>query len=322
MVFGPFELFLIGKLQDRGPSRTGTLLTGDGVMENATIQLGSHASLHVYLPARPAAPLAAIIVPGGSYRPGPFGWCKTAEGSDVALQLAREGITGIVLHYRLPAGRPHVPLEDALRALEVVKTGSSSLPPMKAVGIIGFSAGGHLAALASTRYTSRAQRPAFTVLFYPVISMQNFTHTNSKLEYLGAQPSEALEVAYSADRQVTEDSPPSLLIHARDDRVVDPRSSRLYYDACDTHTVSSMLVELEAGGHPFVNKPKVWQSAWTVALLWMCSRLTQKGAYSMAMCANGASQTSSLRRQLLRVPGVAAVWQTHTAKSKSTYSGS
>ena len=287
-------------------------------MENTTILLGSRASLHVYRPARPAAPLAAIIVPGGSYRPGPFGWCKTAEGSDIARQLAREGITGIVLHYRLPAGRPHVPLEDALRALEVVKMGSSSLPPMKAVGIIGFSAGGHLVALASTRYTSRAQRPAFTVLF----SMQNFTHTNSKLEYLGAQPSEALEVAYSADRQVTDDSPPSLLIHARDDRVVDPRSSHLYYDACDKHTVSSMLVELEAGGHPFVNKPKVWQSAWTVTLLWMCSRLTQRGADSMAICVNGASQTSSLRRQLLRVPGVAAVWQSHTLKSKSTYSGS
>ena len=115
------------------------------MMENTTILLGSRASLHVYRPARPAAPLAAIIVPGGSYRPGPFGWCKTAEGSDIARQLAREGITGIVLHYRLPAGRPHVP-------------------------------------------------------------MQNFTHTNSKLEDLGAQPSEALEIAYSADRQVTDDS--------------------------------------------------------------------------------------------------------------------
>ena len=314
-------------------------VSGSPMAANLTIALGSGAQLLAFYPPQPAsAKIAVIVVPGGSYRPGPFGWCKQAEGSDIAQWLASLGMVGLVLHYRLPAGRPHVPLADALKAVQALHEGPRwLLPEMAAVGVMGFSAGGHLAALAATRYTTSSNRPDFALLMYPVISMalENHTHANSRREYLGDAPSEALVAAYSADRQVTRSSPPTFLIHARDDKIVSYRSSRLFYDACAAQAVRATFVELEAGGHPFVNKKFAWLPARTASLAWLCSTLKLHGSRGVraAMlsgsvtcadaegCGGGLSGGAdvcgdgSLRARLLNLPGVAAVSQTRHQRS-------
>jgi len=184
-------------------------------------------------------------------------------------------------------------------------------------------AGGHLAALTSTRFTSRASRPDSTTLFYPVISMamQNYSHANSRREYLGSAPSATVEVAFSADQHVSAASPPAFLIHARDDHVVNSRSSRIYFEAARRHGVSATFVELEAGGHPFVNKARPWQTASSAAVAWLCDSFGARGQggrghshfRSVDACSRRSEQQQqqgALRSLLLGLPGVAAVWQT------------
>ena len=212
---------------------------------NATVPLShSHLSssgsvLHVYLPPPSAAhpfraPLAVVIVPGGSYRPGPFNWCKSAEGSDVAMWLVREvGVIASVLHYRMPAGRPEPPLEDLAEAIDLMRRGW--VPPHRwsppLVAVMGFSAGGHLAAMAATAARmdilmlsarERSQRPDMALLLYPLISMSdpNCTHANSQREFLGRAPTLELRQRYSAELRLSNATPPTLLVHARDDAVV------------------------------------------------------------------------------------------------------
>lgn len=289
----------------------------------------STATLHAYLPSREAK-LAILIIPGGSYRPGPFGWCKTAEGSDIARWLADNlGIAGFVLHYRMPNGHPKLPLFDAEVAIDMVRnhTGRTS----RVVGVMGFSAGGHLAALAITRF-----RPDFGLLMYPVISMDfaNFTHANTRREFLGRTPTPTNVAFYSADRHVSPSTPPALLIHALDDNVVSINSSRLYHRACLAHAAcSSTLVELRMGGHPWVNKPFAWDTAKTAIILWLCAQgHTGAGSARSArailpmieVCATRRpvplsegqpkGRWQELRDELLALPGVASVSQTLRAR--------
>jgi acetyl esterase/lipase len=282
----------------RPPDVSFTLSGGDFIHHCRTCP---PATMHAYLPQAPGHNHprdhfpAILITPGGSYRPGPFGWCKKAEGSDVALWLADNGIVGIVLHYRLPAGRPEVPLSDALAALSTVRSLAANLTVSpSAIGIMGFSAGGHLAALASTRYRIRAQRPDFTMLVYPVVSLENFTHMNSRREFLGSSPSAQKVSAYSADRHVSRDSPPAFLIHARDDRVVPLNSSRLYFDACAAANVPALLVELPSGGHPFVTKPRAWDTAKAAMLAWLCATLSREQVRTLAFGCSPATPSSGV----------------------------
>jgi len=282
---------------------------------NLSISLSSGASLHAFYPSVLNTRLAIIVIPGGSYRPGPYAWCKVAEGSDVAQQLAEQfGIMGLVLHYRLPAGRPTVPLADALMAISTVRTSRLHWPlsSPSLVGIMGFSAGGHLAALATTRYMTSSSRPSFAMLMYPVISMdfENYTHVNSRREYLGNAPTAAQVAEYSADRHVNTRTPPTFLVHARDDHVVPLGSSKLYYNACAAQQARCTLVEVSQGGHPFANKPHVWQPARTAALAWLCATFAHGRSISLPEMCAGLEGTSSLRARLLQLPGVAAVWQT------------
>ena len=297
----------------------------DPEISNVSMSLSSRgASLHAYMPARGGAKMAVLVVPGGSYRPGPFGWCKTAEGSDIARWLATEGIAGVVLHYRMPVGRPLWPLSDALEAIAAVRDGfgAGAVPPMRTVGIMGFSAGGHLAALASTRASGR-QRPDFSLLVYPVISLENHTHVNSRREFLGPTPSAASVAEFSADRQVTSTTPPAFLVHARDDRIVSYHASRMFFDACTANAVRCTFVILEAGGHPFANKPRAWVPARQAALLWVCATLIGELGWTSApgpwqaphACtrhdpAEAAGPAAALRPRLLALSGVAAVLQT------------
>ena len=266
------------------------------VPPNITVALsharGDAGTLHVFFPdPDPPAGLitrpVVLIVPGGSYRPGPFGWCKIAEGSAVAHSLAkRERLIAAVLHYRMPAGNAEAPLEDIAEAIEMLRKRAKhewqeAFRPTPLVALMGFSAGGHLAAMAATaaRYqdlivtpSQRARRPDLLVLFYPLLSMDaasNATHANSRREFLGRDQSDARARAFSAEHRLQNATPPTLLVHARDDRVVPIGGSWLYWEACRMQRVSCTLVELSRGGHPFVTHAAAWGTAQRASRLWL-----------------------------------------------------
>lgn len=184
---------------------------------------------------------AVIICPGGGY------WLLTTyfEGSHFAKLLADNGITGVVLKNRMPAGVHQIPLEDADRAMELVRANAAEWGvDTSKIGIMGFSAGGHLAALHSTR---GAVRPAFSVLFYPVISMrEGITHEGSRKELIGREP---LREYYSCELAVDAQTPPALLFHCEDDPGVSIANSYLYRDALVAHKKACELVVIPTGGH-------------------------------------------------------------------------
>jgi acetyl esterase/lipase len=166
-----------------------------------------------------------------------------------------------VLEYRLPAGRSKVPLLDAQQAIRTVRLNARQwqIDP-KRVGIIGFSAGGHLAATASTQFdlgkadaaetiAGQSSRPDFTILVYPVVSLGELGHGGSRDNLLGKKPTLEEIRRFSCERQVTRQTPPAFLAHAVDDQAVLIDNSRLYHKALQAQGVASKLIELPDGGH-------------------------------------------------------------------------
>lgn len=200
---------------------------------------------------------AIVICPGGGYG----GLAIEPEGHGIARWLNQHGITGLVLKYRLPKGRTLVPLLDALRAIRMARVHSDEwgIKPSK-VGVMGFSAGGHLASTCATQfsigspesdgpYHDVSARPDFAILIYPVITMGEHTHGGSKRNLLGVNPSPNLVKAMSSELRVTRETPPTFLAHAIDDRPVPPINSELFYRALKEHDVPSKFLELPNGGH-------------------------------------------------------------------------
>ena len=227
--------------------------------------LPTKASYTVHLPAKPNG-AAVVICPGGGYG----GLVVGGEGHGIAKWLNAQGIAGIVLEYRLPAGRAQVPLLDAQKALTLTRARAAEwkIDPQK-VGIIGFSAGGHLAATAATHFTPE-NRPDFAILIYPVITMSIGTHGGSKKNLLGATPSEELANFYSNEKQVTKDTPPTFLAHALDDKAVPIENSRLFHQACQAKGVPSKLLELPNGGHGLNGyKGPSWEAWQKQSLEWL-----------------------------------------------------
>ena len=172
------------------------------------------------------------------------------EGDPVARWLARRGITAVVLKYRLPNTHSDVPINDALAAIEYVRTHATELNVNPAeVGIAGFSAGGHLAASASTRYTSAANRPDFSILVYPVITMTKLTHGGSRDALLGKEASEELIKKYSCENNVNAQTPPTFLVHCNDDGVVPVENALMYAESLRAHKVPHVLHIYPNGGH-------------------------------------------------------------------------
>jgi glycosyltransferase involved in cell wall biosynthesis/acetyl esterase/lipase len=211
----------------------------------------ANATLTVYLPpAERASGAAAVICPGGGYAAVTI----DKEGHDVARWLTTLGIAGFVLKYRLPPGTTTSdeipwPLQDIVRALRLMRENAAEwrIDPRR-VGAIGFSAGGHMAAFAS--HVDRDL--AFAVLVYPVISMeQNLTHKGSRVRLLGPHPAPGTIERYSFEEHVSAKTPPTLLVHARDDDVVDFENSVHYADALRRAGVPHELLLYERGGHGF-----------------------------------------------------------------------
>ncbi len=220
----------------------------------------------VYLPAkRNATGQAVVICPGGGYSILAYDW----EGTEVAKLLNSKGIAAFVLKYRLPDPKSNVvlhlsPLLDAKRALRIVRANAAKWNIQKdRIGIMGFSAGGHLASTLLTQFDEgdkasrdsieqQSSRPDFGVLVYPVISMTKpIMHSGSRNRLIGSNPDAELALKYSGELQVKKETPPTFLVHALDDNGVPMENSLLFFQAMKDKGVSGELHVYPRGGHGF-----------------------------------------------------------------------
>ncbi len=220
--------------------------------------------LHVYRPEIHTG-TSVVICPGGGYTILAWDW----EGTVMAEWFNSLGITAFVLKYRLPHWesedcRDKVALLDAQRAIRTVRSLAADFQlDTSRVGVMGFSAGGHLASTLSTHFDYGMPesgqevdhwscRPDFSILMYPVITFDTtYGHTGSRRNLIGDNPSPEVVRHFSNDRQVTAETPPTILIHAADDRAVPPQNSVLYYLALQEHHVPAALHIYDHGGHGF-----------------------------------------------------------------------
>lgn len=223
---------------------------------------------------------AVVICPGGAYG----GLASTYEGIDVARAFARVGVAAFVLIYRLPSDdimtdKSIGPLQDAQTAILTVRHHAAEwhIDPSK-IGIMGFSAGGHLAATEGTHFDKPvisvpagvSVRPDFMLLIYPVITFGKFTHAGSRENLIGKNPAEAQVDLYSNEKQVTDATPPTFLVQAEDDGTVPVQNSLMFYDALLEHKIHAEMHLFQEGGHGFgMNNPKTSEKWMDWALAWM-----------------------------------------------------
>ena len=206
----------------------------------------STPSVTVYKAEKPNG-MAIIMCPGGGYAL----LAMNHEGHDMAPWLNAQGITYIVLKYRMPNGHYEVPLSDAEQAIRLVRQHAKewNIRPDR-IGIMGASAGGHLAASLATLYSSEETRPDFQILLYPVISMQTgVTHGGSRQNLLGKEPSLELTEKFTLEKQVNERTPQAFLVLSVDDRSVPPANGIHYFEALLQHQVPATLHVYPTGGH-------------------------------------------------------------------------
>ncbi|MGF2412854.1 pectinesterase family protein [Ferruginibacter sp.] len=265
--------------------------TGATDKENATfkdnvtrIAKVSNPTLTIYKPAKPNGK-AVIICPGGGYTILAF----DKEGTRVAEEMNRWGITAFVLKYRLPDDSFNIdkslaPLQDAQQAIRLVRSNAKEWGVNKnQIGIMGFSAGGHLASTAATHFKFMADagnkdttsvRPDFAVLIYPVISFDStITHKGSRNNLIGAKASTQLTGFFSNELQVDMETPPSFLVHAGDDGAVPVENSIRYYQACIKNKVPAELHLYPKGGHGFGMNNKTTDDNWLERLKNWINRL-------------------------------------------------
>lgn len=214
----------------------------------------------VHLPPRDKANGTAVVVcPGGGYG----GLAISYEGHDVARWLNGLGAAGVVLKYRhAPKYRHPIPLTDAARAVRLARSRAAEwgVDPQR-VGVLGFSAGGHLASTVGTHFDAgdasaqdpvdrASSRPDFLVLAYPVITLTNpYTHAGSRKNLLGDAPDPQLVEDLSNDKQVTARTPPTFLVHTTEDKAVPPENSVLFYLALRRHNIPAEMHLYEKGAH-------------------------------------------------------------------------
>ena len=220
-------------------------------------------TLEIYLPKKSKATGAAVvIVPGGGYEFVSY----TNEGTEIAKAFNKMGIAAFILKYRLPSDKTMAdkkigPLQDAQQAIRVIRLGAAkwNLDTAK-VGIIGFSAGGHLAATAGTHFNRKvldnpektSLRPSFMILIYPVISVkENLTHIGSRNRLIGTTPDTELTNLYSNEMQVSPQTPPTMLVHTGDDLTVKVENSLRFYEALLKNKVPAEMYIYPKGGHGY-----------------------------------------------------------------------
>ena len=207
------------------------------------------AKIWVYLPdSKKATGRAVVCCPGGGYQH----LAMQHEGHDWAPFFNGQGIALIVLKYRMPHGHYQVPLEDAEKAMKVVRGRADEWHiNKKDVGIMGFSAGGHLASTLAT-HSSGDAAANFQILFYPVISMElGTTHQGSRENLLGSKPKRKEVNGYSNEQRVSKHTPRAFIALAGDDRSVPPANSLGYYEELCNNKVPATMHIYPAGGHGF-----------------------------------------------------------------------
>jgi acetyl esterase/lipase len=227
----------------------------NGIMRISNIVL---PSMSVYSPPNPNG-TAVLICPGGGYRIEAAGH----EGTDVAKWFNSFGVTAFVLKYRLPddalwRNKHEVPLQDAMQAMKLIRENANTyrIDP-KRIGVMGFSAGGHLASTLSTHWhrqnlpNAEIYKPDFSILMYPVVSSGVHKHGGSFENLLGKNPSSEMMERYSNEKQVSAQTPPTLLVHASDDKAVPVENSILYYSALRQLNIPASMLVYENGGHGF-----------------------------------------------------------------------
>ncbi|WP_246082253.1 alpha/beta hydrolase [Spirosoma lacussanchae] len=236
--------------------------TTDGILRISNVSV---PTLTAYLPPKEKATGAAVMVcPGGGYSI----LAASHEGEDIARWFNQMGITAFVLKYRLPdpkimTNQHEVPLLDALQGLTLIRqnAGRYGIDPAK-IGIMGFSAGGHLASTVSTHYhrppksgsalQPDAAQPNFAILLYPVITFGEKAHTGSRDKLLGTlKTSPELIADFSNELQVSAQTPPTFLVHSEDDKAVPVENSILYYQACLKNNVPVEMHLYPKGGHGY-----------------------------------------------------------------------
>jgi acetyl esterase/lipase len=220
-----------------------------------------------YIPKNKTTDAAVIICPGGGY--GILAYDH--EGTEIAEWFNNKGMTAVVLKYRLPERENFEnvsirPLQDAQAALRIVRKNADKYGLAKdKIGIMGFSAGGHLAATASTLFDTQvgevtdpsvSVRPDFSLLIYPVISLdKDITHEGSKSNLIGKTPTAEDEIRFSPEKQVKADTPPAFLVSTTDDWVI-PENSIAYFLACKKNKVPVEMHIYEKGGHGYALKDR------------------------------------------------------------------
>ncbi|MEP1088107.1 alpha/beta hydrolase [Algoriphagus sp.] len=234
-----------------------------GIIRIENVQI---PQIEVFLPSKQMRTGQAVVIfPGGGYHILAYDW----EGRDFAKWLNTQGIVGIVVKYRLPDSKSltdpkEVPLLDAQRAIRLARHYAADwqIDPAK-IGVMGFSAGGHLASTVSTQYTHEVDRskdaidelsarPDFSVLVYPVISFRDASaHSGSRKNLIGENASQELIDRFSNELNVNAETPPTFLVHAQDDAGVPIDNSFLYYKALHANKVPASLHIYPKGGHGF-----------------------------------------------------------------------
>jgi acetyl esterase/lipase len=273
----PVILLYAGPIPDSRPSDVQEMQTqaADGSPRTANVVT---PTLTVFQPAKKKATGTAIVLcPGGGYTR----LVMEREGREAALRLNEMGLTVFLLKYRLPndltqPDKTIAPLLDAQQAIRLVRERAAEfgVRPDR-IGIMGFSAGGHLAATAATHFArpvgdnaaATSVRPDFAVLVYPVISFaDSLMHPGSRKTLLGPTPAPAQVQLYSNELQVSTATPPTFLVHAADDKVVKVQNSMAFYLACVHHGVPAEMHLYPKGGHGFGINNKAVQDNWTERL--------------------------------------------------------
>jgi acetyl esterase/lipase len=249
---------------------------GEGNFEKVEVPMTVHLA-----DSAKANGAAVVICPGGGYG----GLVVDGEGHGIARWLNEHGIAGLVLEYRLPGGNYHRPMLDAQRAIRVARSQAAEwkINPRR-IGIMGFSAGGHLASTAGTHFDAgdpkspdpverQSCRPDFMVLVYPVITMGAKTHGGSRQNLLGPAPTVELQEFLSNEKQVTDRTPPTFLTHARTDAAVPVEHSRMFCQALQAHQVPAELLEFPEGNHGYNGyQGKEWDAWQKRCLEWLNER--------------------------------------------------
>ena len=240
-------------------------------------------SLFVFLPAGQNATGAAVLIcPGGGYG----GLAFNHEGFAIARWLNDNGIAGFILKYRLPSDlimkdKSIGPLQDAQEAMRIIRRNASNwkINPRK-IGVIGFSAGGHLASTISTHYSDKvyevsdttSTRPDFSLLIYPVISFDAaITHGGTRKNLIGENPSEYAIKRFSNELQITTETPPAFIVHSADDKAVSVKNSIVYFEGLQKNNIPAELHIFQKGGHGYgLSVDSGTQSAWPdLCLRWL-----------------------------------------------------